>query len=46
MLSGCPVSLITLQNDIILIVHRRKRFETAFVLSGCLVSLISLLGMT
>ena len=28
MLSGCLVSLITLQNDIILIVHGRKRFET------------------
>ena len=28
MLSGCLVSLITLQNDIILKVHGRKRFET------------------
>ena len=28
MLSGCLITLITVQNDIILIVHRRKRFET------------------
>ena len=28
MLSSCLVSLITLHNDIILIIHGRKRFET------------------
>ena len=42
MLSGCLVSLITLQNVLILIVHRRKRCKTAFMLSGCLFSLITL----
>ena len=28
MLSGCLITLITVQNDVILIVHGRKRFET------------------
>lgn len=28
MLSGCLITMITVQNDMILIVHGRKRFET------------------